>query len=88
MSRPLAAHAAGPRYVASVGERVYVEGPELRPIGPDVWLRQTQSGGTGLALQAPPMADEAVLVEVPTRKSTSRTSRFWIGNGDASGHRD
>ena len=54
-----------PRYIASVGERVYVEGPELRPIGPDVWLRQTQSRDTRLAAAGTALADEPVLVDVP-----------------------
>ena len=32
-----------PRYVANVGERVYVEGnPSSHPIVPDVWVRRTR----------------------------------------------
>lgn len=54
-----------PRYVASVGDRVYVEGPESRPITPDVWLRHSgrENGGRGSAGVA--VMDEPVLVEVP-----------------------
>lgn len=54
-----------PRYVASVGDRVYVEGPESRPITPDVWIQQSgrESGGRGLAGIA--VMDEPVMVEVP-----------------------
>jgi hypothetical protein len=54
-----------PRYVASAGERVYVEGPDERPIIPDVWLRSTgRAEGRG-ALAEAPMVDEPVVVEVP-----------------------
>jgi hypothetical protein len=54
-----------PRYVASVGERVYVEGPEERPIGPDVWVRETRREGGGLAVADVAVMDEPVHVEVP-----------------------
>jgi len=64
-----------PRYLASVGERVYVEGPEPRPIGPDVWVREARPrrGQAAVAdvavLDEPvldePVLDEPVLVEVP-----------------------
>lgn len=54
-----------PRYVASVGERVYVEGPEQRPIGPDVWVRRTPRQETGLATAGASVADEPVTLEVP-----------------------
>lgn len=54
-----------PRYIASVGERVYVEGPETRPIGPDVWLYPARHGGSGLALSDVAVLDEPVLVEAP-----------------------
>ena len=53
-----------PRYVASTGERVYVEGPYERPIGPDVWMRR--SGKENGAAAAVEMAvDEPVMVEAP-----------------------
>lgn len=55
-----------PRYVASVGERVYVAGPDPRPIGPDVWLRQTSREGDGWAVAEAAVLDDPVLVEVPT----------------------
>ncbi len=54
-----------PRYLASVGERVYVEGPEQRPIGPDVWVRETRRQGSGLAVADVAVLDEPVLVDVP-----------------------
>jgi Protein of unknown function (DUF4058) len=54
-----------PRYIASVGDRVYVEGPQPRPILPDVWVRETaprQRGGTAATAA---VLDEPVVVEVP-----------------------
>lgn len=54
-----------PRYVASVGERVYVEGPQQRPIGPDVRVRRTRQDGPNLAAAGALVADEPVTVEVP-----------------------
>jgi hypothetical protein len=54
-----------PRYLASVGERVYVEGAEQRPIGPDVWLREAGRQGGGRAMADVAVLDEPVLVEVP-----------------------
>jgi hypothetical protein len=54
-----------PRYVASVGERVYVEGPESRPITPDVWVRHTGHENGGLVSAGVALMDEPVLVEVP-----------------------
>ena len=55
-----------PRYVASVGDRVYVAGPESRPITPDVWLRRTTPHVSGGITAATPSAlDEPAVVEVP-----------------------
>jgi hypothetical protein len=54
-----------PRYVASVEDRVYVEGPEGRTIIPDVWLRRerlTQSPARAAAAVLEP--DTAVEFEV------------------------
>jgi hypothetical protein len=52
-----------PRYIASVGDRVYVEGPPPRPILPDVWIRETAPRYRGGAAAA--VLDEAIVVEVP-----------------------
>jgi hypothetical protein len=54
-----------PRYVASVGERVYVEGLESRPIGPDVWIRQSSRKNGDLARAEVAVLDEPALIEVP-----------------------
>jgi hypothetical protein len=54
-----------PRYVASVGERVYVEGLEPRPIGPDVWIRQSSRKNGDLARAEVAVLDEPALIEVP-----------------------
>jgi len=54
-----------PRYIASTGERVYVEGLDPRPILPDVWLRRTRPEGGGLAVADAAVVDEPVVVEVP-----------------------
>jgi hypothetical protein len=54
-----------PRYVASVGERVYVEGVEPRPIGPDIWVRQSEFGGGALERAEIAILDEPALIEVP-----------------------
>jgi hypothetical protein len=54
-----------PRYVASVGERIYVEGPEPRPIGPDVWVRRIPRAAAAPIVAGPAVADEPITVEVP-----------------------
>jgi hypothetical protein len=54
-----------PRYVASVGERVYVEGTEQRPVSPDVWVRRTFREDTALVTAEAAVADEPVMLEVP-----------------------
>ncbi len=54
-----------PRYIASVGERVYVEGPVDRPIGPDVWIRETRREGRGLAVADVAVIDEPQVIEIP-----------------------
>jgi hypothetical protein len=54
-----------PRYVASVGERVYVEGPEERPIAPDVWVRRSPREEGALSPAGVAVVDEPVMVEVP-----------------------
>jgi hypothetical protein len=50
----------GPRYVAAVEERVYVEGPD-REVRPDVSVRRTWRGGEGPAVA---VADPDAMVEV------------------------
>lgn len=52
-----------PRYVATVEQRVYLEGPG-REISPDVWLRRnrTGNGGANLALAD---VDAPIVVQVP-----------------------
>jgi len=54
-----------PRYIASTGERVYVEGPVDRPILPDVSLGRTRREGGGLAVADATAMDEPALVDVP-----------------------
>lgn len=36
-----------PRYIASVEDRVVVEGPERREIAPDVWIKRRREGSQG-----------------------------------------
>jgi hypothetical protein len=50
-----------PRYVASVEERVFIEGPQRRI--PDLWVQQVPDSGPPPAA-AQPETDEAVVVEV------------------------
>src|SRR5437899_611966 len=50
-----------PRYVTSIEERVFVEGPQRRI--PDVWVQKVQDTGPPLAV-ANPEADTELLVEV------------------------
>src|SRR5438309_7831966 len=50
-----------PRYVTSIEERVFVEGPQRRI--PDVWVQQTPHRGAPLAV-AEPEVDAAVVLEV------------------------
>ena len=52
-----------PRYVSSVQERVYVEGPD-REVIPDVWVKRSQQPGAGRML-ALAETDEPVVVRVP-----------------------
>lgn len=54
-----------PRYLASVGERVYVEGPEPRAIGPDVWVRENRPRRGPMAGSDVAVLDEPLLVDVP-----------------------
>jgi len=54
-----------PRYIASTGERVYVEEPVERPIVPDVWVRRTRPEGGGVAVLDAAVVDEPTVVEVP-----------------------
>jgi len=49
-----------PRYVTSIEERVFIEGPQRRI--PDVWIQKTTTAG-GAAV-AEPEADTAVVLEV------------------------
>ncbi len=54
-----------PRYVASVEERVYIEGPQRRV--PDVWIQKVDERGETSPLAEPqhvPEADTALIVEV------------------------
>src|SRR5260370_42402309 len=50
-----------PRYVTSVEERVFIEGPQRRI--PDVWIQKTSGNGGGLAV-LDTEGDTAVIVEV------------------------
>src|SRR5438093_4859805 len=50
-----------PRYVTSIEERVFVEGPQRRI--PDLWVQRVPDGG-GVLAAADPEADTAVIVEV------------------------
>jgi hypothetical protein len=54
-----------PRYIASVGDRVYVEGPQPRPILPDVWVRETAPRQRGGAAATAAALDEPVVIDVP-----------------------
>ncbi len=60
-----------PRYIASVGERVYVEsspGQSEHAIIPDVWLRRTRNAGDstgGVAVEEAPQFDLPTLVDAP-----------------------
>ena len=51
-----------PRYVASVEERVFVEGPQRRI--PDVWIQKAAGGGTAGTAVAEADADTAVVLEI------------------------
>lgn len=51
-----------PRYVASVEERVFVEGPQRRI--PDVWIQKAAGGGTAGIAVAEADADTAVVLEI------------------------
>ena len=72
-----------PRYIASVGERVYVEGyPPSPPIVPDVWVRRTRDDEGGqlavLECDAPEFVEAADLemtepfIEILDRESDMR----------------
>jgi len=50
-----------PRYITSIEERVFVEGPQRRI--PDLWVQQVESTATATAL-AEPDTDTAVVLEV------------------------
>jgi hypothetical protein len=50
-----------PRYVTSIEERVFIEGPQRRI--PDIWVQKTADAGPPLAL-AEPEADTGLIVEV------------------------
>ncbi|HLJ95804.1 MAG TPA: DUF4058 family protein [Gemmataceae bacterium] len=50
-----------PRYVASIEERVYIEGPQRRI--PEVWIQKTRGAGSTLAV-AESETDAAVVLEV------------------------
>lgn len=54
-----------PRYIASVGERVYVEGPVDRPIGPDVWIRETRRADASPTVADVVVMDDPLVVEAP-----------------------
>ena len=77
-----------PRYIASVGERVYVgRSRSSEPIGPDVRLRQTHSRDTKLAAAGTALADEPVFMG-RARPGGARTVHrdSGPGIGDAGGH--
>src|SRR5712691_1941040 len=50
-----------PRYVASIEERVFVEGPQRRI--PDIWVQKTSNTKGAIAV-AEPEEDTAVVLEV------------------------
>lgn len=50
-----------PRYITSIEERVYIEGPQRRI--PDVWIQRTR-GAEGCILTAQSKSDSAVIIEV------------------------
>jgi hypothetical protein len=50
-----------PRYVASIEERVFIEGPQRRI--PDIWVQKTRDAGGATAV-AVPEEDTAVVLEV------------------------
>jgi hypothetical protein len=50
-----------PRYIATIEERVFLEGPERQRV-PDVWLRKTKHKNGAVAVLE---ADEPVVVQVP-----------------------
>src|SRR5207245_2319305 len=50
-----------PRYVTSIEERVFVEGPQRRI--PDIWVQKNREDG-GVTAVAEPQTDEAVIVQV------------------------
>ena len=53
-----------PRYIATIEERVFVEGAEQRHVIPDVTLTQTRPRASG-AIGAVAEIDEPIVVEVP-----------------------
>ncbi len=53
----------GPRYIAAVEERVFVEGPE-RAVIPDVWVKRTRPAEAGGIAVATLEADEPVVVHI------------------------
>ncbi|MCI0377475.1 MAG: DUF4058 family protein [Gemmataceae bacterium] len=55
--------ALDPRYVATVEERVFVEGPQQRI--PDVWVQKLEDKSAALAV-AEPEVDAGVIVEIET----------------------
>ena len=52
-----------PRYVTSIEERVFIEGPQRRI--PDVWVQRVRDEEGGVAVAEPP-SDVAVILEVET----------------------
>lgn len=50
-----------PRYVASIEERVFSEGPQRRI--PDIWVQKTRDAGGRMAV-AEPEQDTAIVLEV------------------------
>src|SRR5713101_1965677 len=51
-----------PRYVTSVEERVFIEGPQRRI--PDVWIQKSPGNGGGGIAVAESEGDTAVIVEI------------------------
>jgi hypothetical protein len=64
-----------PRYITSIEERVFIEGPQRRVA--DVWIQKVR-GAEGMAPLAESDSDTAVVVEVATWKFTRPGSKSSI----------
>jgi hypothetical protein len=56
-----------PRYVATITERVFVQGPSERDVYPDIWIKRERPPSTGAGGSAVAVADAdiALIVDVP-----------------------